>query len=127
VSTGVFRVTDADTAAALGHPDPGVRVLASPRLGLWFEAATSPLMPEPGTGLRHVGVGLVVHHLGGAGVGEEVTVAARVLDVSGRAVIFSLTATAGERPVGRGVHHRRILDVGAPGPVSPTTGAASPP
>jgi len=127
VSSALFPVTDADTAAAMGHPDPGVRVLATPRLGLWFEVATSPLMPEPATGLRHVGVGLVVHHLGRADVGEEVTVAARVLDVSGRAVIFSLTATAGERPVGRGVHHRRILDVDAPGPVNPTRGGASPP
>src|SRR5581483_11835693 len=50
VSSALFPVTDADTAAAMGHPDPGVRVLATPRLGLWFEVATSPLMPEPATG-----------------------------------------------------------------------------
>jgi predicted thioesterase len=112
-SASVFRVTDADTAAAMGHPDPGVDVLGTPRLALWFEVATSPLMPEPATGLRHVGVGLVVHHIGAARVGEDVAVDVRVLDVSGRAVVFSVTAMAGDRAVGRGVHHRRILDVDA--------------
>ena len=105
-----FQVTEADTAAAMGHPDPSMNVLGSPRIGLWFELATSPLMPEPGGGVRHVGVGLVVHHLAAAEVGEEVAVEAKVVDVSGRAVVFSLEATAGYRCVARGVHHRRILD-----------------
>jgi predicted thioesterase len=107
----VFPVTTADTAAAMGHPDPEVTVVGSPRLGLWFEVATSPLMPPPGARVRHVGVGLVVHHLAGAEVGEEVAVVARVLEASGRAVVFTLEASVGQRCVARGVHHRRILDV----------------
>ena len=106
----VFPVTEDDTAAAMGHPDPSMTVLGSPRIGLWFELATSPLMPPPGGGVRHVGVGLMVHHLSAAEVGEEVAVEARVMDVSGRAVLFTLEATAGGRCVARGVHHRRILD-----------------
>lgn len=110
-AVSVFPVTEADTAAAMGHPDPFVTVLGTPRIGLWFELATSPLMPAPGEGVRHVGVGLVIHHLAAAEVGEEVAVEARVMDVSGRAVLFSLEATAGGRCVARGVHHRRILDV----------------
>jgi predicted thioesterase len=110
----VFPVTEADTAAAMGHPDPGVTVLGSPRIGLWFELATSPLMPEPGGDVRHVGVGLVVHHLGRADVGEEVVVEARVMDASGRAVVFALEATCHGRCVARGVHHRRILEREAP-------------
>jgi predicted thioesterase len=105
-----FRVTEADTAAAMGHPDPTMNVLGSPRIGLWFELATSPLMPDPGATVRHVGVGLVVHHLAVAEVGEEVAVEAKVVDASGRAVMFTLEATAGNRCVARGVHHRRILD-----------------
>lgn len=109
-ATTVFPVTGADTAAAMGHPDPSVTVLGTPRIGLWFELATSPLMPPPGGGARHVGVGLVVHHLAAAEIGEEVAVEARVIDVSGRAVTFTLEATAGQRCVARGVHHRRILD-----------------
>jgi predicted thioesterase len=106
-----FPVTEADTATAMGHPDPSMLVLGSPRIGLWFELATSSLMPDPGGALRHVGVGLVVHHVATAVVGEDVAVEARVMDVSGRAVVFVLEATVGERCVARGVHHRRILDV----------------
>jgi predicted thioesterase len=82
----VFPVTDADTAAAMGHPDPDVTVV------------------------RHVGVGLVVHHLDRAEIGEKVAVEARVLGTAGRAVVFTLEATTGDRCVARGVHHRRILD-----------------
>jgi predicted thioesterase len=107
----VFPVTADDTAASMGHPDPDVTVVGSPRLGLWFELATSPLMPPPGSGVRHVGVGLVVHHVGTAEIGEDVSVEARVLEATGRAVVFTLEATAGGRCVARGVHHRRILDV----------------
>jgi predicted thioesterase len=110
VAATTFRVTEDDTAAAMGHPDPSVTVLGSPRIGLWFELATSPLMPDPGGTRRHVGVGLVVHHLAAVEVGEDVTIEARVMDVAGRAVVFALEATAGERCVARGVHHRRILD-----------------
>jgi predicted thioesterase len=105
-----FTVTESDTAHAMGHPDPSVNVLGSPRIGLWFEVATGPLMPAPGGAVRHVGVGLVVHHLAAAAVGEDVAIEARVVETSGRAVVFILEATAGERCIARGVHHRRILD-----------------
>ena len=113
-AVSVFPVTETDTAAAMGHPDPSMTVLGSPRLGLWFELATSPLMPEPGGEVRHVGVGLLVHHLAAAEVGEEVAVEARVMDVSGRAVLVTLEATAGGRCIARGVQHRRILHVQSP-------------
>jgi predicted thioesterase len=109
-AVSVFAVTAADTAAAMGHPDPAVTVLGTPRLGLWFEIASSPLMPAAGSGLRHVGVGLVVHHLAAAAIGEEVAVRARVVDAAGRSVVFAVDATVGERCVARGVHHRRIVD-----------------
>ncbi|MEW6470800.1 MAG: hypothetical protein AB1679_00840 [Actinomycetota bacterium] len=109
-ATTVYVVGENDTAAAMGHPDAAMAVVGSPRLGLWFELATSPLMPAPDSGARHVGVGLVVHHLGSAVVGEEVTVEARVQATTGRAVVFALTATVDGRLVASGVHHRRILD-----------------
>jgi len=65
-----WPVTEADTAAAVGHPDPTVQVLSSPTLGLWFELSSGPVMPDPAGPHRHVGVGLVVHHLDLAHVGE---------------------------------------------------------
>ena len=105
----VLRVEEPDTAAAVGHPDPTMLVLASPRIALWFELATSPLMPAPESGNRHAGVGILVHHLGTAAVGDDVIVETTVAAVSGRVVVFSCQATAGDRLIAFGTHQRVIL------------------
>jgi predicted thioesterase len=98
-----------DTAAAMGHPDAAVQVLGSPRLALWFEVVTCDLLPLPTPDLSHVGAGIVVHHLGRADVGETVAVECTAASVSGRRAVFTCRATAGERLVGLGTHHRGLL------------------
>lgn len=107
----VRTVGPQDTAAAIGHPDSDVDVLSSPTIALWFELAASDLMPPPGVGLRHVGVGIVVHHLDAARVGDEVEVTAEVTSVDGRAVRFACDAVLGGSLIATGDHHRVILDV----------------
>jgi len=106
-----LEVTDDDTAAALGHPDPSAQVLGSPRLALWFELVSCDLLPDPARGLTHVGAGILVHHLGPAVVGETVTVECVCASVSGRRVVMACTARTAQRVVGLGVHHR-VLRVG---------------
>lgn len=103
-------VQDGDTAAALGHPDGAVAVLASPRLGLWFEVVSCDLLPAPGTGPTSVGAGILVHHLDRSDVGETVTIETSVAHTSGRHIVFACLARAGERIVGVGTHHRVLLD-----------------
>lgn len=98
-----------DTAAAMGHPDDSVQVLGSPRLALWFELVSCELLPAPSHDLSHVGVGIVVHHLGRADVGETVTVESTCAAASGRRVVFTCRALVGERLVGLGVHQRSLL------------------
>jgi predicted thioesterase len=112
----IFTVAAADTAGALGHPDPSMAVLGSPRLGLWYEIVASDLLPHPSPDLTHVGVGILVHHLGRAEVGEKVRVLARLEEVRGRRALFSCQAWAGGRLVGLGAHHRVIV-AGKNGPV----------
>jgi predicted thioesterase len=102
-------VTADDTAAAMGHPDDSVQVLGSPRLGLWFELVSCELLPEPSDDLSHVGVGILVHHLGRADIGETVTVDSTCASAAGRRVVFTCRATVGDRLVGLGVHHRALL------------------
>lgn len=102
-------VDEQDTAGAMGHPDPAVRVLGSPRLALWFEVVSCGLLPDPTEGLSHVGAGILVHHLGGAGVGETVTVECTCASVSGRRVVLTCTARVDDRLVGLGVHHRVVV------------------
>lgn len=109
-ATTTYVVADDDTATAVGHPDPTMLVLSSPTLALWFELASSRLLPAPGGDLRHVGVGIVVHHLDGAVVGDEVVVAAEVAGVDGRSVRFVCDAYEGTRLLASGVHQRLLLD-----------------
>jgi predicted thioesterase len=99
-----------DTAAAMGHPDPGVNVLGSPRISLWFEIVASGCLPQPTPELTHVGVGILVHHLGQAAIGDRVTVSATVESVSGRRVVFTCSATVRGRLVALGTHHRVLLE-----------------
>jgi fluoroacetyl-CoA thioesterase len=103
-------VSAEDTAAAMGHPDDSVQVLGSPRLALWFELVSCELLPAPSDDLSHVGVGILVHHLGRADVGETVTVESTCASTSGRRVVFTCRAFVGERVVGLGVHHRALLE-----------------
>ncbi|MGH9041471.1 MAG: thioesterase family protein [Acidimicrobiia bacterium] len=102
----VFPVGEEHTAAAQGHPDPEVQVLASPQLAAWFEIAASGAMPVPPPGVRHLGVGILVHHVGGARPGEEVVVRTTISAVEGRRVLIDCEATVGERLVAFGTHHR---------------------
>jgi predicted thioesterase len=102
-------VAASDTAAALGHPDDAVAVLASPRLGLWFELTCCDLLPAPGEGPTSVGCGILVHHLGRSDVGETVSIDATVAHTAGGHVVFDCVARMGARVVGVGTHHRALL------------------
>jgi len=104
--THTLRVTEQDTAAAMGHPDQTVAVLGSPRLSLWFEVVASRLLPAPTPELTHVGVGILVHHLAPATVGEDVAVRATVDAAVGRRVTFTCVAAVGSRLVAIGTHQR---------------------
>ncbi len=104
-----FEVSDDDTAAAMGHPNPDMAVLGSPRLALWFELASSPVMPDPTDGVRHVGVAILVHHLGMSHVGDVVEVRIEVVGVDGRTVHLVCDAWQGGALVASGNHQRVLL------------------
>lgn len=108
--TRTLRVAQDDTAAAMGHPDKSLDLLGSPRIALWFEVVASDLLPDPSMDRTHVGAGILVHHLGHADVGEEVTVVATAETAAGRRVVFSCVATAGSRVVALGVHQRVVRE-----------------
>lgn len=107
-SAMAFTVRVEGTAAAMGHPDGSMDVLGSPQIALWFELATNSLMPAAENGVRHVGVGILVHHTGRADLGEQVVVHTRVEEVLGRTVLFSFRAEVGDRVVALGTHQRVI-------------------
>lgn len=86
-----FTVTDADTAAAVGSGS--LRVLGTPRLLAWLEAATceaiEPALPEGGTS---VGTRVQLEHLAASPVGQVVRVSATAAYVEGRLHRFTVAA-----------------------------------
>ena len=108
--TRELEVTEEDTAAAMGHPDPSVRVLGSPRISLWCELVSEEALPAPSADLTHVGAGILVHHLGGAEVGERLSLDVRLESVSGRRGVFSCVLTSGQRLVALATHHRVVVE-----------------
>jgi predicted thioesterase len=107
-TTRVLTVAPEDTAAAMGHPDRSVQVLGSPRIALWFELVASEALPAPDVAQSHVGVGILVHHLGRAEVGQDVTVSTTVEAAFGRRILFTCLAVVGPRIVALGVHQRLV-------------------
>lgn len=118
-----FEVTLQDTAPVLGSGD--VEVLATPRLLAWCEAATcreaerAGVLPAGSTG---VGRRVVLEHLLPTPVGGRVRVEARLVEVRGRALTFTVSATdrAG-RTIAEGEVQRVVVDAAAftarvPGP-----------
>jgi predicted thioesterase len=105
-----WTVGEADTAAALGHPDPEALVLASPRLALLFEIVASGALGAPVEGATHLGTGILVHHLGRAEIGDEVVVRAELVEASGRRGTFACSAESAGRLLALGVHQRMVVE-----------------
>jgi fluoroacetyl-CoA thioesterase len=102
-------VAAADTADALGNP--GVHVLATPRLVALLEAAAvraiAPALP-PGAGT--VGTRLDVRHLAATPVGMRVRARATVREVDGRRVVCAVEAHDEVEQVAEGTHERVLID-----------------
>ena len=109
--TLTFRVTDDDTAAAVGSGS--LPVLGTPRLLAWLEAATcaclAPVLPE---GSTSVGTRVQVEHLAASAVGAEVEVSASSAYEDGRLHRFTVSArhvTTG-KVLGAGEITRVVVD-----------------
>ena len=107
----VTRVTDADTAAALGSGD--VPVLGTPRLIAWLEAATlraAAAVINPGQ--TTVGTAVRVEHRRATAVGGSVEITATApRDAAGRHLTFEVLAVDdSEQVVAAGQIDRVIVD-----------------
>lgn len=105
-----FEVTEADTAVALGSGD--VRVLATPRLIAWLEAATvhtaTSLIAD---GQTTVGSAIRVEHRRPTAVGGHVEVSAAPPAADGRRLTFAVQALdQNGRLVATGEIERVVVD-----------------
>ncbi|HRA90120.1 MAG TPA: enoyl-CoA hydratase-related protein, partial [Planctomycetaceae bacterium] len=102
-------VVDASMIITLGG-DSRATVFSTPNMILLMErAAREALRPYLESGEESVGVEVSIQHLGGAGLGTEVTGVAKVSAVDGRRVSFEVEAYAGDRRIGKGTHVRAVV------------------
>lgn len=107
--TATLVVGSDDTAIAAGSGD--VPVLSTPRLVALCEeatvAATAALLPPDVT---TVGVRVELDHVRANGIGASVTAQASVVEVDGRSITFTVSASDGLREVARGTVIRAAID-----------------
>ena len=85
------RVTPQDCADALGSGD--LRVLGTPRLLAWCEAATVAAVADAlGPGQTSVGTRVQLEHSRASAVGAAITVRAQLVHVDGRLLRFDVVA-----------------------------------
>lgn len=102
-----YRVSDTDTATALGSGD--VPVIATPRLLAWLEAATvAALGTLPDGDRTSVGTRVELEHLIASPVGAGLAVRAELTAVDGRLLRFEVVA---QHANGEIVAHGRITRV----------------
>lgn len=106
-ATVTLRVSEDDTAAALGSGD--VAVLGTPRvLAIAEQASRQALGDSLGSAHTTVGSWAEVEHIAPSWVGDEVHASAVLLGVHGRRLEFGVTVTSGAKEVAH-VRHRRII------------------
>jgi predicted thioesterase len=88
------------------------RVYATPMLVRDIEVTCRDLLTahvEPGE--DSVGTRIEIDHLAPTLLGMKVSIAARAIEIKGRAVVFDIQATDGKDTICRGRHSRFVVDV----------------
>ncbi|SDI03562.1 Predicted thioesterase [Sinosporangium album] len=105
----LIMVEREDTAAKIGSGD--VPVLATPRLLTFAEMVTvRAVMEHLAPDHTSVGTRVELDHLAASPVGTHVEVAAELVEVDGRRLVFEFTARDREQVVSRGRIERVVVD-----------------
>lgn len=101
-------VERADTALEVGSGE--LLVYATPCMVALMEgAACEAIAPALAENLTTVGTMLQIEHISATPVGMEVHAEARVTEVNGKVITFSVTAFDESGEIGRGTHRRVVV------------------
>jgi fluoroacetyl-CoA thioesterase len=88
------------------------QVLATPVMILVMEnAALNAIRQYLDAGESAVGIAVDVKHLAATPVGVDVRATAEVVNVAGRRVDFTVSASDGAEEIGKGTHQRIVIDL----------------
>jgi predicted thioesterase len=95
-----------------GHVEGMPMVYGTPMMIMAMEVASArsvaPLLPP---GWVTVGSEVNIRHLAPSPVGATIVATSRVIEISGRGVVFAVEAHDGERKIGEGTHRRGVVNV----------------
>ncbi len=95
-----------------GHVEGMPMVYGTPMMIMAMEIASAlAVAPHLPPGWVTVGSEVNIRHLAPTPVGATVVATARVIEVSGRSVLFAVEARDGERKIGEGTHRRGAVNV----------------
>jgi len=108
--TKTFKVSDTDTAAAMGSG--GLSVLATPRLIAWMEhLAFEMTQTHLDTNQSTVGSEINCRHLAPTLLGKTVKVVSKLIAQDGKRLVFEIKAwDAADTLIGDAQHTRFIID-----------------
>lgn len=110
-SEATLELVTAPKLSADQMGNPGFAVLSTPALVQSFEAAAIKAISAGLTaGEGSVGTFISVRHLAATPVGMHFQVTARVKEVEGRRVVFTLQAHDDKECIGEGEHERFVID-----------------
>jgi fluoroacetyl-CoA thioesterase len=94
-----------------GHVDGMPMVYGTPMMIMAMEIASAmAVAPHLPPGWVTVGSEVNIRHLAPTPVGATVVATSRVIEISGRSVLFAVEAYEGERKIGDGTHRRGAVD-----------------
>ena len=95
-----------------GHVEGMPMVYGTPMMIMAMEIASAfAVAPHLPPGWVTVGSEVNIRHLAPTPVGALVVATSRVIEVSGRSVLFAIEAHDGERKIGEGTHRRGAVNV----------------
>ena len=108
-ATAVTEVKESNVAKTVGSGS--LDVFSTPMMvALMEEAACKCLVDTLEDGQTSVGINISVDHLAASPLGRTITATATVLEVDGRKVLFSVSASDGGNEIGKGKHTRVIVN-----------------
>ncbi|HWI61605.1 MAG TPA: thioesterase family protein [Symbiobacteriaceae bacterium] len=104
------EVTEANTAAAVGSG--GITVFSTPMMiALMENAALRAVQPHLAEGESTVGTTINIKHLAATPLGMKVRATARLDQVEGRRLVFTIEAFDEREKIGEGTHERFVIAV----------------
>ncbi len=106
-----FEVTEEMLASVVGSGR--LEVLSTPSMiALMENVAESLVADKLPNGIISVGTRVCVRHKAPAWLGDEITVRARLREVSGRRLVFDVECLRGDTVIGEGEHERYMVERG---------------